>query len=269
MPKLAAKYRVQFTFISSVCVVSGRSANAGAAPEKVLESFDTPQVNGYAQSKFLAEHLCDVAARHLSIPVTVARVGQVAGAARQGRKWKRSEWFPSLVISSFHLGCLPNSLGSQFSAIDCIPLDLLADVVVDLAQDNGSSTASNSGTDVFNLRNPHVVSWDTVFPVISAAAQEKLERTLEVVSPSTWLGRLEESTTTLTGSDNNSDLATEAASNPAIKLLDFYRDGLWSGGVASQPMSVERALAASATLRDMPPIGNEWVRKWVNEWVSG
>lgn len=267
----AATHRVHFVFVSSVGAVSGRSAETGAAPEKVLESFDTPHANGYARSKFLSEQLCDVAARHLGIPVTVARVGQVAGAVRQGGKWKRSEWFPSLVISSFHIGCLPDSLGPRFSAIDWIPSDLLADVLVDLTRDAGSSTGNNSGAGVFNLRNPGVVAWAAILPAISAAAQGNLGRALEVVSPSTWLSRLEESMTAVAESDNSTDLATEVASNPAIKLLDFYRNGLWSDGDGDslQPMSIEHTLAASATLRDMPPVGSEWVREWVNEWVSG
>jgi hypothetical protein len=34
-------------------------------------------------------------------------------------------------------------------------------------------------------------------------------------------------------------------------------------------MPVKRALAASPTLRDMPPVGPEWMRKWVEEWIAG
>ncbi|KAI5861204.1 putative NRPS-like enzyme [Durotheca rogersii] len=262
-----AEHLIKLFFVSSVGAVSGRSVDAGPAPETVLESFGMPYANGYSRSKLLSELLCDTAARHLRIPVTIARVGQVAGAARQGGEWKRSEWFPSLVISSLHLTCLPDSLGSQFSTIDWIPSDLLAETMIDLALNPKSKSATSSGAEVFNLRNPHTVTWGEVLPTIIAAAQEHVGKILPVVSPSAWLGRLEESVAA--AENGGSDmLVTVASFNPAMKLLDFYREGLWSLGAASNPMSVECALAASATLREMSPVGTEWMRKWIKEWTS-
>lgn len=251
-------------FISSVGAVSGRPADAGPAPEVVLDSFDSPHANGYGQSKFLSELLCNVAARHLSIPITIARVGQVAGAIYRPGLWNRSEWLPSLVISSLHLGCLPDNLGPQFSEIDWMPSDMLADVVVDLA--NSQEAGGKSGAEVFNLRNPRTVGWNALVPAIKNAAEKRTGKTLDVVSPSTWLSQLEESIAAVSKGDND-DLVAAVASNPAIKLVDFYRGWLWTDGAASQPMAVERSLAASPTLRDMPPVSVEWMRKWFDEWM--
>ncbi|KAI0835425.1 putative NRPS-like enzyme [Hypoxylon sp. FL0890] len=262
----AAPRTMRVVFVSSVGAVGGRPADAGPAPEEVLESLDSPYANGYARSKLLSENLCDTAARHLEIPVTIARVGQVAGAVRRPGMWNRSEWLPSLVISSLNLGCLPDSLGGQLSEVDWVPSDLLADAVVDLAV-HPSSEAS-SGANVFNLRNPNTGIWDTLIPSITAVAQERLNRRLEVVSPSTWLSRLQETIAAAARGDSR-DLASVAASNPAIKLLSFYSDGLWAREPAqTKPMSVERALEASQTLREIPPVGVEWMRKWVDEWIA-
>ncbi|KAI0384450.1 putative NRPS-like enzyme [Hypomontagnella monticulosa] len=263
----AAPRTMRFLFVSSVGAVAGWPTNAGPAPEAVLESLDTPSANGYSQSKFISERLCDTAARHLGVPVAIARVGQVAGAIRQVGMWNRSEWLPSLVISSLHLGCLPDSLGPLFSEIDWVPSDLLADTLVDLANYPSSEVGTGSGADVFNLRNPRTVSWDTILPAITDAAA-RLGRKPEVVPPLTWLSRLQESMAAATKGDSN-DLKAIAISNPGIKLLDFYQNGLWThDATASQPMSVDRTLGASQTLRDMLPVGVEWMRKWVEEWVQ-
>ncbi|KAI1140871.1 male sterility protein-domain-containing protein [Hypoxylon sp. FL0543] len=244
----AAPRTMRVVFISSVGVVTGRPADAGPAPEAVMESLDTPHASGYARSKLLSEHLCDTAARHLGVPVTIARVGQVAGAVRNRGVWNRSEWLPSLVISSLNLGCLPDSLGGQFSEVDWVPSDLLADVVVDLAIHPRSDAGSGAS--------------------ITSVAQERLNRSIEVVSPTTWLTRLQETVAKAAQGDGG-NLASAAASNPAIKLLSFYSDGLWTRGAPqTQPMSVERALEASQSLRGMPPVGLEWMRKWVEEWIS-
>lgn len=263
----AAPRMMRFLFISSVGAVGGRPASAGPAPEIILESLDSPHANGYSQSKFISEGLCDTASRHLGVPVAIARVGQVAGAVRQPGMWNRSEWLPSLVISSLHLGCLPDDLGAQFSEIDWLPSDLLADTVVELASYHSSEAEGGPSASVFNLRNPRTVTWRTILPAITDAAKH-LGQNLEVVPPQTWLGRLQESMAVATKGDS-SDLKSAAMSNPAIKLLDFYQNGLWTHEAAvSQLMAVDRAITASQTLRNMSPVGVEWMSKWVDEWIQ-
>ncbi|KAI1460021.1 putative NRPS-like enzyme [Annulohypoxylon moriforme] len=258
----AAPQTMRILFISSVGAVT---TAAGSAPEAVLNNFDAPVGNGYSRSKFLSEILCNEAVRHLGVPVAIARVGQVAGAVRGSGIWNPSEWFPSLVISSLGFGYLPDSLGPQFSEVDWVPSDLLADVVVDLVGHSREGGRDGSGATVFNLRNPKTATWDALVPAIREVARDRLGRSLEVVPSSTWLGRLQEAVT----NSDNSDLVSTATSNPAIKLASFYTNDLWvDNGVGSKPMSVERAIGASSTLRDMSAVDVEWVRKWVNEWIS-
>jgi thioester reductase-like protein len=267
----AGQRPMRVVFVSSVGAVGGRSREAGPAEEVILEGLDTPFRNGYAQSKFLAELLCDAAARHLGLPVSVLRIGQIAGAVDRGLPWNRAEWLPSLVFSSLHLGCVPENLGPSFSDVDWVPADLLAEVVCDLAlADSGAGQAAGGGAEVFHLRNPHTTPWSALLPaVVDAACEHSGGKAPEIVSPVSWLARLEESVVGV------SDLASLAVSNPAIKLLDFYRNGLWASGakpaahVASPAiLSVERALAASSTLSDMPAVKTEWMRKWVDEWMA-
>lgn len=254
----------RFVFISSVAAVEGYKP--GPPPEEVFEDFGVAAPIGYGRAKFLGELLVNAAARHLGdlVPATVIRVGQVAGPVRRPGLWNPHEWVPSLVLSSLHLGQVPNSLGPIFDNVDFVPLDLLADVLVDLATTTNGRTASSAT--VFNLRNPTLTPWTTLLPGVTAGSSSK---PLQVVSPATWLASLRASN----DEDGNEDVGV---ANPALKLLDFF-EGLWrpaeagTGSLAepgSQNMSVDRALSASPSLRSMEPVGLEWMRKWTQEWVA-
>jgi nucleoside-diphosphate-sugar epimerase/aryl carrier-like protein len=202
----AAHHHMHVVFISSVGAVSG--ATTGPAEEAILSALDTPFPNGYARSKFLAEQLCDAAARHLGLPVSVLRVGQIAGSVLRdggGMPWNRAEWLPSLVLRSLrHLRCLPDDLGPTFSNVDWLPADLLAEVVCDLArladddnnrQEEGGDPPGGGGADVFHLRNPRTTPWRALLPAIIYSAARELGAAvrLEIVPPAVWLARLQES----------------------------------------------------------------------------
>lgn len=273
-----------FVFISSVSAVGTGGPEVGshaAAPERVLLDLrDAPRTNGYARSKFLSELLCEKAARQLGIPVTVARVGQVAGAVRRqggggggGGEWNRREWLPSLVTGSLAMGCIPDGLGPQFSEIDWVPVDLLADVLVELIHQSSGQPSAGLGDSaqtvrVYNLRNPRTTTWSLLLPSVLDAAKKKAlagpDGVLpEVVPPATWLKRLED----VAAQESGDGMLT----NPAVKLLEFYRDALWGGQTTTTttppPMSIEQASAHSTALRNMPAISPQWMQKWVGEWI--
>lgn len=265
----AAPRAVRLVFISSVSAVGASTRQP--APETVLESLDSPYPNGYARSKFLAERLCNAASVHLGIPIMIARVGQVAGPVRRRGLWNPAEWLPSLIISSLHLGCLPDSLGPQFSEVDWLPSDLLAEIAVDLMIAPSAKRdltlprtgAGGGGAEVFNLRNPCTVPWSKLLPAVLEAAQKRRAQMLEIVTPSVWLERLQVSMATA------EDLAAAAVENPAIKLMGVFRHGLWGGkAAASCHMSIDRAVDASVALREVPHVGRDWIRKWVDEWTG-
>lgn len=256
-------------FVSSVSVVASQAAKSSnqPAPEEVLTLSDAPlYTNGYAQSKFLSELLCDAAAQHLGIPVTVLRVGQVAGSTQHGVEWNRKEWFPTLIVGSLSMGCVPSDLGLHFSNVDWLPVNLLANVLVDLITDHIDLDTSNKAQ-VYNLRNPRTTPWSDLLPAVIDAAATSFGsgKRLEVVSPSTWLERLNDAASSSTGD--------EFKTNPAIKLFDFYENYLWDaddqqGRGKKVSMSIEKSHAHSKTLRDMPAISQQLMEKWMKEWMQ-
>ncbi|KAL4982177.1 hypothetical protein BDW68DRAFT_182807 [Aspergillus falconensis] len=72
-------------------------------PERLITTTSSTP-NGYGTSKYVAEHIL----AHATSPQTrnlrtaFARVGQIAGAANAPGLWNKTEWFPSLVLSSLH-----------------------------------------------------------------------------------------------------------------------------------------------------------------------
>lgn len=261
-------------FVSSISAVTGLN-NSNSAPEEIVpdESKLLPAslANGYVGSKRLAELLCDSAAQSLGISVSVLRIGQVAGStAPGGAIWNRSEWLPSLVISSLlRLNSLPDSLGPQFSEVDWVPSDLLGVVIAELVlASDGKVRRDGDGAQVFNVRNPKTASWGSLIPTITGLAENRHnEEILRVVSPEMWLEALQKTAEAGVGPG----LASLVARNPAVKLVDFYRESLWprleENAEAQLPMDVTRAVAASTTLREIPPVSLEWMRKWVEEWL--
>ena len=85
-------------------IITGHTTNNGPVKEGSASPLDAVS-SGYAQSKWIIERLLNIAEEETDLrPITV-RVGQICGSSNGS--WNRNEWFPSLVISSKHLGCLP------------------------------------------------------------------------------------------------------------------------------------------------------------------
>ncbi|KAI1744667.1 hypothetical protein F4680DRAFT_233212 [Xylaria scruposa] len=272
----ARSHAVRTYFISSVSAVSGVDIDAAAPGEVVPDeskAISNPLMNGYARSKLLAELLCNYAARYIRVHVAILRIGQVAGSTVQhGALWNRSEWLPSLVMSSLlRLESLPDSLGPRFSEVDWVPSDLLGAVVADLVL-AVPDTSYSDHAQVFNVRNPNVVPWSSLLPVIKEVAKDDLSQATQIVPSSTWLARLQESAEHDNNEENIKLDESLIMKNPAAKLIDFYREGLWpplpENTPLQLPMTITRAVANSATLSNTPAISPSWMRKWIQEWIN-
>jgi len=191
---------------------------------------------------------------------------------------------PALVRSSASLGCLPDSVGAAFDAVDFVPVDVFADALVDLAMtetDLGVGARYGGQEEkeeeqqhamVYNLRNPHPVSWAALLPAVAdgLAAAPGTTKPIEVVPSANWLARLQEAAAAM--EKNGDDPDATARRLPALKLLGFFQN-LWTtaGPTAAQgtlPMAMERTLAASPALAALGPVEPAWMRKWVAEWLA-
>lgn len=253
-------------FISSISSVIGLRNSSATTPEQIVMDDTAPGPNGYASSKYIAERLLDHAASRLGLSVSVARVGQIAGTVKHASIWNPAEWFPSLVISSAHIGAIPDSLGPTFNNIDWVPIDLLADAITELSlrqTQNGQQRPKKPR--VFHPMNPHPTQYAQIRNLI---VQELALRNkpVTVTGLDVWLERIRQAMESNAGSSDEG-LAAGIRKNPAIKLLEFYQYVLGAGEEAAVTrLDGTNTLRESEVLRGLEGLKNEWVVKWVREW---
>lgn len=253
--------------------------------EELISAESAPGPNGYSESKHLSERLLDHAAQQLLIDTSFARVGQIAGAVNHAGLWNKVEWFPSLVISSIHVGAIPDSLGPTMSKIDWVPVDLLAEVIVDLAlgghnqatqKESAHAARQTKCASVFHPLNPHPTTWESVRQILidevscSSTAVESRKQRLETIPLNVWLTKVRKDMESMAGRRDalkDEDLADFLELNPAVKLLDFYEEALKARQEAVNEIGMGQTLGKSATLRDVQGIQPDWIRKWVREWL--
>ncbi|KAL1969206.1 hypothetical protein VTN77DRAFT_460 [Rasamsonia byssochlamydoides] len=111
-------------YISSIGSIPGAATTKEGIPERILPS-PVPRLNGYSESKYIAELLlAHASSLSPSLSLSLSRVGQVSGVINGPGLWNPQEWFPSLVLTSAHIGALPQSLGAM-DQIDWLPIDRL------------------------------------------------------------------------------------------------------------------------------------------------
>ncbi|KAJ5613630.1 NRPS-like enzyme [Penicillium herquei] len=243
-------------YVSSMSsVMSDTSSTSGIIPETLITSTDSAP-NGYGNSKYIAEHLLGHAAQQ-GIACSFARVGQVAGSIQTPGLWSKSEWFPTLVLSSIYLGALPDTLGAM-DRIDWLPIDRLAEIIVNLGLRNDSESALN----VYHLLNVNPESWEQMKPFVVGAVEKTFGKSLKTIPLQDWMQQVRQDSTDKVLSET--EIQEHLRKNPALKLLDFFE--------AIHTESPTNILDTKATarscekLRDVDAVKEEWIQKWVQEW---
>ncbi|KAL2821419.1 hypothetical protein BDW59DRAFT_109738 [Aspergillus cavernicola] len=259
-----AKLAPSLLFLSSISAITSYhtlSETSGPVPEEVITNPACTAAMGYGESKYLGERILNYASTKFpSSAFGICRIGQIAGTAKDPRGWNRSEWLPSLIISSRYLKALPDSLGgSQFDIIDWVPIDELAPIVVELS----ASLVGTSSVQIFHCTNPRPISWASLLPVIAEEIGQPGSTTRDpstavTVPLTTWLQKLRDSIA----------LELKAEQNPAAKLADFYEQLLDIGSTLTLILPSEKTKEASKSLAKLRPIQPEWLRGWITEWLD-
>ena len=270
-------------FISSISSVMSSKSPESNIPETIIEMKSTPHPNGYAESKYISELLLQHASQRFPIDCSLARVGQPAGAAQGFGAWNPAEWFPSLVISSRHIGALPSSLGIFFDDMNWIPIDLAAEVIVDIALARKPSNSHYNDSDieahpsrpkVYHLTNPRSAHWSSMQSTVAKTIAHFTSKPPQIVDPSTWTAKVRDSLETAMSDDKagpqKKGLDEALQTNPAAKLLDFYTEAMRSRDTdtAGVKWSLEKTRAVSKRLRDLPSLQESWMEKWGSEWLG-
>ena len=202
---------------------------------------------GYGESKRVAECFLNAASEKSGIPVSVLRVGQIAGPVSAPGVWNRDEWFPSLIKTSQSLGYLPDHVPSA----DWIPVDSVAATIRDIVH----FAATTDKTCTYNIVNPHATAW----PSLLETVRKRLDSRIQVAELRDWIKMLERIDITDT---------KELTAKPAVKILDFYRalDEQREEGGGGLHFSTAQAIAASETITQLEPVSAEWMEIWLTQW---
>ncbi|MFF3544730.1 amino acid adenylation domain-containing protein [Streptomyces platensis] len=151
-------------------------ATAGRVEEASVPGDPASLGIGYSQSKWVAEHLA-LQAREFGLPVTVHRVGRVAGHSRTGAC--RHDDFFWLQLAGFAvLGCYPEDI-TGLPAVDLLPVDYVVRAIVQLSEEK----PDDENWHLFHARG---LAWDEVIQAILAEGYP-----VSPVPPSAWMDALE------------------------------------------------------------------------------
>jgi thioester reductase-like protein len=261
--------RPALQFCSSISSVT-RYPGA-TVPENIITDLSVAEFIGYGQSKYLSERLLHLASAVLGIRTSSARIGQVAGAGSETGRWNRTEWLPSLVVSSSFVGALPETLGAVpegntgfEETVNWVPMDRLAEVLVELSLEEKKEEKDG---EVYHITHPKPVAWSSLVPSIRSSLPNGKE--LKLVPYQDWVALLK-SKTAEAEADSSLDAATLAHRNPAMKLLGFFESLLEQGeiGGVRTELSLEKTVQGSKILRELEPIKGEWMEAWVRGWME-
>ncbi|KAJ5569820.1 uncharacterized protein N7459_009250 [Penicillium hispanicum] len=248
----SAPSRPRIVFLSSTGTVQGWAKTISPnvpVPEEVIHSSTAATLTGYAQSKNVAERLLAAAGVRLKIPISIIRLGQVAGPTTlgEGGKWESHDWMHSLAILSKASGLVPTDLGH----IDWIPVDQASRVIRELSlletqeQETGSPFVQ-----LYNLVHPRPIPFSNFSEALSRCISSSKQ-----VSFDKWVEHL----TNLTPNKLSRDAEEEKT-----RILPFFQNIL---DEEFARFSLSKSKAASATMAGLEPINQELLDQWCQQWT--
>ena len=295
-----------FVFLSSISVgLNWPAKHAGSAiPERILNDLESPEHMGYAESKFVAEHVLEKASKTTGLKTTICRIGQIAGPVlREEGVWAKHEWFPSLITTSMNTGFVPEDLGPM-DVLQWIPVDLCAQIIIELLINDQDEYTQNGHAHVSSMANeqdtsqPHATNeprrestqQQLTVPNGSVEHEHPLSTgihpgaaVINVLNPqkSRWSSLLPEvmgcfgteaRIATFTEWVGKLKTCEETESNeaPAVKLLSFFEDlvakGKEGAGDQTSLFDLQKGPRVSPTMQEMEPVNARWMSRWFKQW---
>lgn len=245
----------RIAFISSISSVQEWTSvypTTTPVTEDALPSYQVASPLGYGQSKHASERILAEAAKVSRVPVTILRLGQVAGpTVMSGGSWSTDEWIPSLAAISKTLHLVPTDL----PPIDWVPVDVASKALVELSI--ASTITEGPAFQVFNIVNPRLADWS----LFSTAIEQKLGQGVNRVTLTQWVQALV---------DTDPDTMSQAEAAASTKILPFFQHlaETAAGGITLQPkFSTSKAERTSETMATMSAISEDLIQLWLEQWA--
>jgi thioester reductase-like protein len=172
----AARRRKPLHFVSTLGLLMSK-ARDGNEPAAEIWPPDCPGeslVNGYEQSKWVAEHILKLAADR-GMPIAIYRPGLLTGDSVTGRFVNTDQFIARFLKSSIQLGCIP----ALDNGVEMLPVDFAAQVIV-----AGLQSPVSLGK-AFHIRHPE--------PLVIAEVADVLRKKgypLDIVPYAEWQRRV-------------------------------------------------------------------------------
>ena len=173
--RLASKHHIKpLHFISTIAVFYSEAySKTELIKESDIADHSNSLINGYAQSKWVAEKLV-IEARNRGFPVSIYRLGMVTGHSQTGVS-NIDDFFCRIIGGCIQLGMVP-SIDYQ---LNLIPIDFVSRAICEISQQRKSLGKA------FHLINPQSTRIENIFQSIGS-----LGYSLEEVSLDQWINKL-------------------------------------------------------------------------------
>lgn len=233
----ASKKNARIYFISSISSMMG---SGSVVPECVPENYSWPMTLGYAESKCIAEMILAQASTVSLTPVTILRLGQVAGPTNpEASGWPTREWLYPVIKASKRVGIIPMG----HFPINWVPIDWASSSITELIL-----TLPKASLEVYNIVNPQGVPWN----LFAEELQSRFGADLKVATLGEWAEEVRKHTIYV---------SEDPMLAPALILVDQ---------MVKIPSNIafttEKAVAASHTMATMRPIDRNLLGLWLDQW---
>jgi iterative type I PKS product template protein len=233
-------FKFNFQMVSSIGVVGlyGQYTNSPRTivPEQ-QSTIGSVLPNGYSEAKWGMElMLCQTLQSYPNrFRSMVARLGQIAGSKTSGY-WNPMEHFGFLVKSSQTLNALPEVDGKLYWT----PVNDVAATLSDIVL----STEDTKG--IYHVDHPTGQSWKEMNAILSSALKIP-----SLIPFEEWLDRVRKA---------------PQKGNPAALLAEFLESNYLRMSCGGLVLDVAHSLEQSASLRELGPVPEKVVRKYIHIW---